>query len=1047
MSESKNTLSIRLTEPVVFLRSSDPSGRHQADPSDPPALVRGLLTLNVVKPTRISSIEVELEGVATTSWPEAVMSIRCRDGRSWYRCNVIANLGVGPRRVEITEDIKIYSAATAFFRADQSPCMRRTASVGPGLSLVNVNYHGDCAVTISSRTRSPSRGRSPERRNVTGVSPSGPPLANTNPGRAARHVSCDNASFARMGVDIGTGADLGPTPPYTPSSTLVMQPRPRLSHLHTGSSGSGSAAGESPAQTLEELRQALRDNLEGQGHSYGQVLNCSSWPPSAASAPSSARPHTASFSLPTPPRTRSCASSISNVSLHRENDPGYDRIHPHLDDTTLSRHSSTEEEYPQTQLSPLRGLSNHTSLGRTSRTCSPDVRRTPDTSLDASHTRTGRAYSRFSLGSVLGAVKEVATGGRYRSRGFSADGEEERGRGRTRVRVGVEDGEGVGSINAHGRDGIVTGGGNSITPGTHTFQPSGHRDHPHHLLSLGRALGLDWDHDKEKVHERQSKEQGEGWKEFKKGTYTYPISFLLPPDLPPTLVRPYGTLTYTLKGVVHRPGTFTSKLSCQAPVLVVAAPSIGAGEGGGAGDPGPVIVERQWEGYLAYVVGLRGRVFVIGSQHSLDADRRQHRVDSDSQADVAVEASAEATHGTVTLDLTLMPLDKVKVWRLSIYIDEQVSYLARAGRIARDDGIKRVMLLDVQDACLAEDMSLTEEKEKHKNKHKGKDATQIVLLPTPISPHRSPLLRYLPASVDPSILAGPGPYTLTATVGLPGCDDESKGGKLHFTVKQKGSNVRVDHTLRIMMRVERVGDEGGNEQEKGEKKKLFDIAVQTPVTILSCRCTPDYQALPRYSQTVQDSSQHQTACPCTASNSAPSGEGHKHDLDRVASSDSVTTSFEIGGGTGSGYEACDHVHNGQNERSESSSRTRTRTRAQSNSGKPSILPRPHLSLHAHAQLPQQREAARSPSHSRPQTSLFPQQNSGRGPHDHQPRSHSESLSISQLHSHSQMPSPHTSRPPSPPVQYERLVSGLESEAGEAPPSYESVAGSEATNEY
>lgn len=63
----KNTLFIRLTESVVFLRTSDPTGRDRLQDNAPPAMVRGLLTLNVVKPIRISSIEIELQGKATTS--------------------------------------------------------------------------------------------------------------------------------------------------------------------------------------------------------------------------------------------------------------------------------------------------------------------------------------------------------------------------------------------------------------------------------------------------------------------------------------------------------------------------------------------------------------------------------------------------------------------------------------------------------------------------------------------------------------------------------------------------------------------------------------------------------------------------------------------------------------------------------------------------------------------------------------------------------------------------------------------------------------------
>lgn len=104
-----------------------------------------------------------------------------------------------------------------------------------------------------------------------------------------------------------------------------------------------------------------------------------------------------------------------------------------------------------------------------------------------------------------------------------------------------------------------------------------------------------------------------------------------------------------------------------------------------------------------------------------------------------------------------------------------------------------------------------------------------------------------------------------------------------------------------------------------------------------------------------------------------------------------------------------------------------------------------------------RERSRSPSHVRrsvhapsPLTVLIPYSSSTAGrspsrshaPHHAHTLSQSYSVSTSHVRTHSQEPplvsTPHTSRPSSPLMRYERLVSGLESEAGEAPPSYESV---------
>lgn len=66
---TKNSLSIRLTESAVFLRTNSSAGRSRVDDSRP-SMLRGLLTLELVKPTKISTIEIELQAKTATAWPE-----------------------------------------------------------------------------------------------------------------------------------------------------------------------------------------------------------------------------------------------------------------------------------------------------------------------------------------------------------------------------------------------------------------------------------------------------------------------------------------------------------------------------------------------------------------------------------------------------------------------------------------------------------------------------------------------------------------------------------------------------------------------------------------------------------------------------------------------------------------------------------------------------------------------------------------------------------------------------------------------------------------
>jgi hypothetical protein len=75
MAPTKNSLSIRLAESAVFLRSDYTHSRRPSESvtSSRDSLLRGLLVLDLAKPTRITNIEVQLTAVAAFSCPEGVI--------------------------------------------------------------------------------------------------------------------------------------------------------------------------------------------------------------------------------------------------------------------------------------------------------------------------------------------------------------------------------------------------------------------------------------------------------------------------------------------------------------------------------------------------------------------------------------------------------------------------------------------------------------------------------------------------------------------------------------------------------------------------------------------------------------------------------------------------------------------------------------------------------------------------------------------------------------------------------------------------------------
>ncbi len=103
-------------------------------------------------------------------------------------------------------------------------------------------------------------------------------------------------------------------------------------------------------------------------------------------------------------------------------------------------------------------------------------------------------------------------------------------------------------------------------------------------------------------------------------------------DAPPTLQCNFGSISWTISANVHRPGTFKTKLSAQREIVVVSCPTEEDTE-----DTENIIVERHWDQQLQYLITISGRSFYIG--------------------------------GTIPISFTMMPLTKVKIHRLSVFIE------------------------------------------------------------------------------------------------------------------------------------------------------------------------------------------------------------------------------------------------------------------------------------------------------------------------------------------------------------------------------------------
>ena len=137
------------------------------------------------------------------------------------------------------------------------------------------------------------------------------------------------------------------------------------------------------------------------------------------------------------------------------------------------------------------------------------------------------------------------------------------------------------------------------------------------------------------------------------GTYTFPISFVIPPHVPPSMQCRFGSINWRLKAKVHRPGAFTPKLCASHEVILVASPSEDSRD-----DTDKATIEQFWGDQMQYNLSVSGRVFPMG--------------------------------GTIPITLSLLPLEKVKIFGILVLLEGNVVYLLglititqvnRAGRI------------------------------------------------------------------------------------------------------------------------------------------------------------------------------------------------------------------------------------------------------------------------------------------------------------------------------------------------------------------------------
>ncbi|WFD37008.1 hypothetical protein MCUN1_003900 [Malassezia cuniculi] len=274
--------------------------------------------------------------------------------------------------------------------------------------------------------------------------------------------------------------------------------------------------------------------------------------------------------------------------------------------------------------------------------------------------------------------------------------------------------------------------------------------------------------------------------ELSSGHYSYPFTWSLPRRLPPTLHADFGHIEYTLRATVVRCGALATNLTAQTEVTLVQAPPAEA-----AVSVAPVVVERTCEDMLAYTLVVGGNSFPID------------------------------TH--IPLTLRCVPIGKVRIMRIHVAIEETTEYYANERRVVRHELPRKWTLLRIVPSPGASLLPVTSD--------------------DPDALHKSEVWPFVEAaasqSADPDdVRAAPmsasGPWELVMEPHVSLADLR----RINISSVHGNSNTAVQHTLRVVLRVERTDLPGGS--------RIVDIVIAVPIELTHSHTARQWLALPTY---------------------------------------------------------------------------------------------------------------------------------------------------------------------------------------------------------
>ncbi|WPH02156.1 putative arrestin-related trafficking adapter c2d10.04 [Acrodontium crateriforme] len=293
-----------------------------------------------------------------------------------------------------------------------------------------------------------------------------------------------------------------------------------------------------------------------------------------------------------------------------------------------------------------------------------------------------------------------------------------------------------------------------------------------------------------------------GYRTFLPGDYIYNFELPIDSRLPETIDVELGSVKYELEASIERSGAFRANLSGTKEVVLIRAPAEGSLE-----QVEPIAISRNWEDQLHYDIVISGKSFPLGTQ--------------------------------VPIAFKLTPLAKVQCHRIKVLITENVEYFCSNKRVHRMEPQRKVQLFEKRadsapvSAFPGSTMRVTAGGGIPYNQRVAAANGEHV-----VPQDTTNLLGPLSNPDDRPI----GPTEMEFNVQLPSCQllrDRDRAQRLHFDTTYQ--NIQVHHWIKIVMRLSR------QDENDPKKRRHFEISIDSPFHILSCRATQANISLPAYS--------------------------------------------------------------------------------------------------------------------------------------------------------------------------------------------------------